>query len=136
MRLFLTAALFFSLVSPLFSESGGIKTAPQKLPRLVDLGAKKCVPCKMMAPVLDGLSKDFAGVMDVEFIDVWEKENEKKAEAYKISSIPTQIFLSPDGKELWRHEGFISRDDILEKWKSLGYDINPPKGAPAGGGLK
>jgi thioredoxin 1 len=42
-----------------------------KLPRLVDLGADKCIPCKMMAPVLEELKKKYAGRMNVEFIDVW-----------------------------------------------------------------
>lgn len=100
----------------------GAETAA-KLPRLVDLGAKKCIPCKMMAPILDELTKEYTGIMTVEFIDVWEKENLPKAEAYHITSIPTQIFLSPDGKELWRHEGFFSKAEILTKWKELGFDL-------------
>lgn len=94
-----------------------------KLPKLVDLGAKKCIPCKKMAPILDELTSEYAGIMDVEFIDVWQEENVPKAQKYGIESIPTQIFLDADGKELWRHEGFISKEDILEKLKSLGYDL-------------
>ena len=50
------------------------------LPKLVDLGASKCIPCKKMAPILDELKKEYAGILDVEFIDVWQKENAKKAE--------------------------------------------------------
>ena len=41
------------------------------LPRLVDLGAGKCIPCKMMAPILEELKKEYAGRLEVEFIDVW-----------------------------------------------------------------
>ena len=88
-------------------RAGYLSAAEQKLPKLVDLGAKKCIPCKMMAPILDQLTKDYAGALDVEFIDVWQEENAKKAEAYGIEQIPTQIFLDPAGKELWRHVGFI-----------------------------
>ena len=93
------------------------------LPKLVDLGASKCIPCKQMAPILEELKKEYAGVFDVEFIDVWQKENAKKGEEYKIDSIPTQVFLDPKAKELWRHVGFISKEDILAKWKELGYDF-------------
>ena len=94
------------------------------IPRLVDLGAKKCIPCKMMAPILDELKANYVGVLDVQFIDVWQQENAEQAEKYGIRSIPTQIFISPDGKELFRHEGFFAKEDILAKWKELGFDLN------------
>jgi thioredoxin 1 len=92
------------------------------LPKLVDLGATKCIPCKMMAPILEGLKKEYAGKMDVEFIDVWE--NPDAGKSFGIKMIPTQIFFAPDGKELFRHEGFFSKEDIMEKWKSLGFELN------------
>ncbi len=104
-------------------EGSSASTVAAKLPKLVDLGAKKCIPCKKMAPILDELTQEYQGVMAVEFIDVWEKENVDKAKQYKIESIPTQIFLDADGKELWRHEGYISKEDILAKWQTLGYDM-------------
>lgn len=97
------------------------------LPALVDLGAKKCIPCKKMAPILDELTTEFDGVMKVIFIDVWEKENVEKAKAYKIRTIPTQIFFNGGGKELFRHEGYISKADILARWKTLGFDMEELK---------
>jgi thioredoxin 1 len=93
----------------------------QKLPRLVDLGADKCIPCKMMKPVLDELGTEYKGILDVVFIDVWKDEAAGKK--FGIRVIPTQIFLDPDGKELFRHEGFFSKEDILAKWKKLGFEI-------------
>ena len=42
---------------------------------------------------------------------------------YGIRVIPTQIFFDPQGKELFRHEGFFSKDDILETWRRLGYQF-------------
>jgi thioredoxin 1 len=92
--------------------------APTSLPRLVDLGATKCIPCKMMAPILAELKKEYAGRLDVVFIDVWE--NRDAGEKYGIQSIPTQIFFDAAGKELFRHEGFFAKADILTKWKELG----------------
>ncbi len=99
--------------------------AAAKLPRLVDLGADKCIPCKMMAPVLEELKKEYAGRLRVEFIDVWK--NKDAGEPYGIKLIPTQIFFDASGKELWRHEGFIAKKDILAKWKELGVDLGNPK---------
>jgi len=91
------------------------------LPRLVDLGAGKCIPCKMMAPILEELKKEYKGRLQVEFIDVWE--NRKAGEQYGIRSIPTQIFYDASGKELFRHEGFFSKEEILAKCKELGFNL-------------
>ncbi len=96
----------------------------QVLPKLVDLGAKKCIPCKKMAPILDELTEEYKGVFDVVFIDVWQPENKAEAQKYGIQSIPTQIFFDANGKELGRHEGFISKEDILKKWKAFGVTLN------------
>ena len=91
------------------------------LPKLVDLGAETCIPCKMMAPILENLKKTYAGKMEVSFIDVSKNPDAKKE--YGIKLIPTQIFFDASGKELFRHEGFYSKDDILKKWKELGIDF-------------
>ena len=92
-----------------------------KLPRLLDLGSKRCIPCIRMAPILEELTKEYAGKFAVEFIDVWLRENAAAAKRHRIRVIPTQIFFDPNGKELWRHEGFLGKGAILAKWKGLGY---------------
>lgn len=92
------------------------------LPRLLDLGAGKCIPCKMMAPILEDLKKTHAGKMDVQFIDVWQ--DQEPGRKYGIRVIPTQIFFDAAGKELFRHEGFFSKEDILAKWKELGVELD------------
>jgi len=92
------------------------------LPRLVDLGADKCIPCKMMAPILQELKKEYVGRLRVDFLDVWK--NPRAGDQFGIRLIPTQIFFDPAGNELWRHEGFMSKEDILAKWKELGIDLS------------
>jgi len=91
------------------------------IPRMVDLGATKCIPCKLMAPILEDLKKTYVGKLDVQFIDVWE--NPDAGKKYGINVIPTQIFFDAAGKELFRHEGFFGKDDILAKWKEFGVDL-------------
>lgn len=91
------------------------------IPRMVDLGATKCIPCKMMAPILEDLKKTYVGKLDVEFIDVWE--NQEAGKEYGVNLIPTQIFYDAAGNELFRHEGFFGKEDILAKWKELGVDL-------------
>jgi thioredoxin 1 len=101
-------------------ETGtGEASTAASLPKLIDLGAGTCIPCKKMAPILEALRDDFKGQFDVVFIDVWKDRNQ--AAAYKIRLIPTQIYFDPAGRELRRHEGYASREDILGTWKTLGY---------------
>ena len=92
-----------------------------RLPRLVDLGAGKCIPCKKMAPILEELKKEYAGRMEVEFIDVWK--NPDAGKAFGVEMIPTQIFYDASGTELFRHTGFFGKEDILGKWKELGVEL-------------
>ena len=103
-------------------ESVSAGTAETGLPRLLDLGAGKCIPCKKMAPILGELKQEYAGVFDVVFIDVWE--NGAAAGQYGIEMIPTQIFFDASGKELFRHEGFYGKEEILSKWKELGIKVD------------
>jgi thioredoxin 1 len=63
----------------------------------------------------------------VVFIDV--RENPAAGQAYGILGIPTQIFYDASGRELFRHEGFFSKEDILETWKVLGIELEGAKGS-------
>lgn len=97
------------------------KPAASGLPRLVDLGADKCIPCKMMAPILEELKEQYKGRLEVVFLDV--RKNPNVGAQYAIQVIPTQIFYDAAGKELFRHEGFFSKEDILAKWRELGVNL-------------
>ena len=91
-------------------------------PTLLELGSVKCIPCKMMAPVLDELKRKYKGRLEVIFIDVWK--DRAPGQRHRIRVIPTQIFFDAAGKELYRHEGFLAKEDILGKWKELGIDLS------------
>ncbi len=104
--------------------------APQALPRLVDLGAGKCIPCKKMAPIIEALRKDYAGIVDVVFVDVWKDPDAGKP--YGIRLIPTQVFFDRAGKEVFRHEGFFSREQIEAVFREK-LGIASPAAAGSGG---
>ena len=120
------ALLIFSIFSACNNtDSTPVTKGNQKgtgVPTLVDVGADKCIPCVKMAPILEQLTEDFAGRMEVRFVDVWKFKEE--AAKYGVKTIPTQIFYAPDGKELYRHLGFYGRSEILGKWRDLGYDFS------------
>lgn len=103
------------------SQSGGegpAATQASSLPRVVDLGADKCKACKELAPILEELKREYAGRVVVEFIDVWKNPDASKP--YNIRLIPTQVFFDKDGKEVWRHEGFLPKADFVKKFVELG----------------
>ncbi|TKJ42152.1 hypothetical protein CEE37_00305 [candidate division LCP-89 bacterium B3_LCP] len=88
------------------------------LPRLLELGSVGCRSCDMMAPIIDELKEEYAGRLSVEFYDV--RKDPTLARQYRIRIIPTQIFLETDGKEFFRHEGFLPKDEILTILDQMG----------------
>lgn len=92
------------------------------LPVMIDLGSDQCIPCKMMAPILEELKTEYAEKLTVHFLDV--RKLPALSKTYGIQLIPTQIFYDAAGKELFRHEGFYAKEDILTKWKELGVELN------------
>lgn len=95
------------------------------IPRLLELGSDKCTPCKAMEPILDELRKEYKNKFKVEFIDVWK--NTQVTVKHNINIIPTQIFFDAAGKEVFRHEDFLSKQAILEQWRLMGITFEDSK---------
>lgn len=85
---------------------------------MVDLGAKKCIPCKLMAPIMEELEKEYKDKAAIVFIDVWE--HPEAAKKYGIGIIPTQIFYDAQGNEVLRHEGFYQKAAIIAELTKIG----------------
>ena len=126
-RVLLSIFCLSLLRASLLAAGDSSATAKPTLPRLVDLGADKCIPCKLMMPVMAELTKEYAGQLEVVFIDVWKTPAE--GQRYGIQVIPTQIFYDATGKERFRHEGFMAKKDILAKWKEIGAELKATSAA-------
>ena len=87
-------------------------------PTLVDFGARTCIPCKKMAPILEQLEKDYRGRANVIFVDVWQDRS--IGGRYRVQMIPTQIFFDAKGNEAGRHIGFLDRQPIIDTFTKLG----------------
>jgi thioredoxin 1 len=92
------------------------------LPVMIDLGSDQCIPCKMMAPILEELKTEYTDKLSVHFLDV--RKLPALSKAYNIKLIPTQIFYDSSGKELFRHEGFYAKEDIIAKWREFDIELN------------
>ena len=88
--------------------------ATSPLVTFVELGSVKCIPCKMMQPVMAAIEKEYAGQVKVVFHDVWTAEGKPFGAQYKIRVIPTQVFLDKNGTEYYRHEGFFPKEELVK----------------------
>lgn len=111
-------SLFLLLAQPAVLCAAAPEAPVKGMVTMVDLGAKKCIPCKMMAPILEKLEKVYAGRAAVIFFDVWE--DPAPAKHFGIRAIPTQIFFDKEGKEVYRHEGFLAEKEIVARFKDMG----------------
>ncbi len=102
-------------------ESGIPEVPVPDMVTMLDLGADKCVPCKMMAPILKELKEKYRGRAAIVFIDVWK--HREQAQRFGIRGIPTQIFFDRDGNEVGRHVGYMDKKSIVNKLEELGVPL-------------
>jgi thioredoxin 1 len=124
-RVLLALLLLATAGDSMAAQSPLISGDPQDVPiegmvTMVDIGAKACIPCKMMIPVIESLSEEYEGRAAIVFIDVWKNPGE--TERFGIRTIPTQIFYDRDGKEVMRHEGYFSKEGIEKVLTRLGVE--------------
>lgn len=104
-----------------FNGAAASTSAPVPVPdtvTMVDLGATSCIPCKMMAPIVEELAAEYRGKAAIIFIDVWQNPDEAKK--FKVSMIPTQIFFDRTGNEIYRHSGFLDKKTIMAQLAQMG----------------
>jgi thioredoxin 1 len=117
--LLLGTVFLITNVAVVCAEPGTPPEVPVKdMVTMVDLGAKSCIPCKMMAPIMEKLEKDYKDKAAILFIDVWKEPDQAKR--FGIRTIPTQIFYDKEGKEVYRHVGFMSEDAIVAQLTKMG----------------
>lgn len=103
-------AIVISVACVGFANAATTDYVAKDVVTVIDLGATACIPCKMMAPVLEKVREDYKGRASVVFIDVWKTPEVGKE--FGIRSIPTQIFYNKKGVEIQRHEGFLDEESM------------------------
>jgi thioredoxin 1 len=91
------------------------------LPTVVDFWAPWCGPCRMVAPVLDKLAKEYAGKLLIAKVNT--DENPQWSQKYNVQGIPTMLFIS-NGKIIHRQVGAlpepILREVVIQFLETLG----------------
>jgi thioredoxin 1 len=86
----------------------------------IELGSVSCIPCKAMQPILEEIKAKYGDQVRVVFHDVWTDEGKPYIGTFKVRVIPTQVFLDRDGKECYRHEGYLPLEDVLVALENCG----------------
>lgn len=110
----------------LAAEPSGAALAPhvsQSLPpgqkvTFLELGSVGCKPCEAMVPVMQAVRERFSGRVEVVFHDV--RRDPAMAGQYRVRLIPTQVFLLPDGREFFRHEGYFPEGEVMAVLRKMG----------------
>jgi len=100
---------------------------PKPLVTFVELGSVRCVPCRMMQPVMKSIEEKYGDQVKIVFHDVWTPQGQPYAIQYGIRLIPTQVFLNKSGKEFFRHEGYFPEPEIDKLLQSRGLKIQKGK---------
>ena len=114
--------ILFILFQPSFPQSLD-KRLPKEiakipLPKLLDFGAGTCIPCKAMAPILKDLTEEYKGRVVIKIIEVYQER--EMTQANRIRLIPTQIIFDSKNQEVFRHEGFMNKDQIKKVFDKMG----------------
>jgi len=112
-KLFLISFLLILLIASSCTTSNSQSQDTNKI-TFIELGSVRCKPCIKMQPVIRNIEKKYGDQVETIFYDVWTKEGKPYGEQYKISAIPTQIFLDKEGKEYFRHVGFFPEQDLIK----------------------
>jgi len=89
-------------------------------PTLAEFGRGVCIPCKAMKPVLEELSVEYKGRLNVVIVEIDDHLNLTRQ--YGIMAIPTQIFFDSSGNEQTRHMGFLPKEEIITQLKEMGIE--------------
>ncbi len=93
----------------------------KRMPVLLEFGKGWCIPCKYMKPILDDVARLYTGKAIVMTVDM--DVNRDLVRKFNIRIMPTQVFISPDGKEFSRNEGTLEREHIAQVFSQMGLPM-------------
>jgi thioredoxin 1 len=99
----------------------------KKVPILLEFGRGWCIPCKYMKPILEDMGKAYSEKAIVTTVDM--DANKDLVRDFRIRMMPTQVFLTPDGKEFFRNEGTLERENIAQVFTKMGLAAPALQGA-------
>lgn len=78
----------------------------------IEFGSKGCIACKRMELVMETIKKKYTNKVNVVFLNILIPDNQELMKFFGISSIPTQVLLDKEAKEIYRHTGYCSDSEL------------------------
>ena len=78
----------------------------------LEFGSVGCHSCRQMEDVMETIKQEYGSRVNVVFINISLKKNRDFVDYFGIATIPTQVLLDKNGKEFFRHSGFLSAEDL------------------------
>jgi thioredoxin 1 len=94
----------------------------KRVPILLEYGRGWCKPCKYMKPILEDVAKAYGPRAIVTTVDM--DSNRDLVRTFRIRMMPTQVFITPNGREFFRNEGTLERAQIVQIFSKMG--LSPP----------
>ena len=124
LRVVVVVAALIGPVQELIGQTKRSADPPlEPLVTFIELGSVRCIPCRMMQPVMKSIEEKYGDQVKIVFYDVWTQEGQPYASHYGIRLIPTQVFLDKNGKDFFRHEGFFPEAEIDKLLQKQGLKI-------------
>jgi thioredoxin 1 len=105
-----------SKIISLNEQSWKNEVTDSELPVIVDFWAEWCAPCRMMAPILEEISKEYEGKIKVGKLNV--DENPTVAGEYRVMGIPTLLFFR-SGKLVDKVVGVVPKKALQDKIETI-----------------
>ncbi len=121
---FLVLFVLFAAIGTIFVWKTGSQNADsgqipeEAVPTLIQFSSDSCVYCKEMEPIIEDLGQEYEGRVIIKLVNV--NENTEEAKENKIRVVPTQVFFNAQGEGVARHEGYMTKEEILEVFQEIG----------------
>lgn len=83
----------------------------------LEFGSIGCHSCRQMEYVMEEIKQKYSNRVNVVFVNVNRKENKDLVDYFGIVTIPAQVLLDKNGKKYFRHNGYLSADDLSKHFK-------------------
>jgi thioredoxin 1 len=124
---FLILFLFFAAIGTIYvtsksgpQDAGSSRIPGEDLPVLVQFTSESCVYCKEMEPILEEITEEYEGKAIIRIVDVNEHPDEARENSIRV--VPTQVFFNAQGEGVNRHEGFMSKEEVLQVFREIGVE--------------
>lgn len=85
----------------------------------LEFGTTGCIPCKKMVIVMQEIKEKYPHRIKVQFYNILLRESQDMMKCFGIAAIPTQVLLDSSGKEVFRHTGYYSIDELEVEFQKI-----------------